>query len=171
MELSTQCQFARECDRRLREAAPGWYENATNEEVENRKAPRDIIIDCTAFLSAAGIISKLLFPGKNNRRVGNGELVNRCKALRELLDIRDNDLPLLQNLAVRNDFEHVDERLDRELRSFNKGGFSSLSVYEKEPNAEVILKRFDPKKLTISNSGNVYLVWNLGLDQFRQENE
>lgn len=147
LELSTQCQFAKECDRRLRDAAPAWYTNATSEQFATAMPPRDIMITCTAFLSAVAVISKLLFAGRREKR----KIARRCKRLRELLNINDNGLPVLRNMAVRNRFEHVDERLDKVLASFTKGSFNALSVHEKEPDAKkVVLKRFDPKKLTIS---------------------
>jgi len=146
LELSTQCQFAKECDRRLRDSAPAWFTNATAEQFAKAAAPRDIMINCSAFLSAAAIISKLLFAG--HRR--NKKIARRCQRLRELLNLNENDLPILRTLAVRNRFEHVDEHLDKLLSSFSKGGFSPLSVHEKEPDAVISLKRFDPKNLTIS---------------------
>src|SRR5207244_1291781 len=94
--------------RRLIHAAPGWRTKATSTQFANRTAIRDIMIDCTAFLSAAAVISKMLFSG--GRR--NTKIVRRCERLRQLLGIRQHDLPLLRNLAIRNAFEHVDERLD-----------------------------------------------------------
>lgn len=146
LELSTQCQFARECHRRLRDSAPAWFTNATAEQFAKAIPPRDIMINCAAFLSAAGVISKLLFAVRRRAK----KIMRRCERLRELLKIKENDLPVLQDLAVRNRFEHVDERLDKILPSFAKGGFSPLSVHEKEPDADVVLKRFDPKSLIIS---------------------
>lgn len=146
LELSTQCQFAKECDRRLRDAAPAWYTNAASEKFAKAMPPRDIMINCTALLSAAAVISKLLFAGRRRDK----KIVHRCKRLRELLNISDNGLPVLRDMAVRNRFEHVDEHLDEVLPSFTKGSFSALSVHEKEPDAGIVLKRFDPKKLTIS---------------------
>lgn len=129
LELSTQCQFAKECDRRLRDAAPAWCIDATSDEFAKAVAPRDMMIDCTAFLLAAAVISKLLFAGcrKKNR------IQRRCVRLRELLKVEPDHLPLLQDLAVRNAFEHVDERLDEILPSFTDGVFSPLSVHEEEP--------------------------------------
>src|SRR5205814_202329 len=131
LELSTQCQFAKECDRRLRDSAPDWYTNATSEKFAQAMPPRDIMINCTAFLSAAAVISKLLFAGHRRDK----SIVRRCERLRKLLNINNSGLPVLRNMAVRNRFEHVDERLDEVLPSFTKGSFSALSVHEKEPDA------------------------------------
>jgi len=107
LELSTQCQFAKECYRRLCNAAPACCRHATHKQLATRVAPRDIMIDCSAFLAAAAVISKLLFSGRRT----NKKVVRRCERLRALLNLSDHDLPILRNLSVRNSFEHVDERL------------------------------------------------------------
>jgi hypothetical protein len=147
LELSTQCNFALECERRLRDAAPAWFTKATNEQVAGSRAPRDIMIDCTGFLSAAGVLSKLLFSGRRSNR----RIVHRCKRLQELLDFNENDLPLLRNLSVRNSFEHIDERLDNTLHQLKQGSFVPISVSEAAPApGATVLKRFDPKRLEIS---------------------
>jgi len=109
------------------------------------------MIDCTAFLSAAAVISKILFPGGRRDK----KIAHRCKRLRELLNITDCEFPLLRNLPVRNSFEHVDERLDEILADFTQGGVAPLSVHEKQPDADTIVgKRFNPKALTISFAGS-----------------
>lgn len=152
LELSTQCNFAKECDRWLRRAAPGWYSHATEQQVMEQMAPMTIMIYCTAFLSAAGVISKSLFPRRK-------KVIHRCKRLRELLEIKDAELPILRDLAVRNAFEHVDERLDTILPSLTRGSFAPVSVSEASK-ATIVLKRFDPRHLTISfaNTPNLSLV-------------
>lgn len=147
LELSTQCNFAKECDRWLLQAASGWCTRAPQEQFAERRAPRDIMIYCTAFLSAAGVVSKLLFPGRRR------SAIHRCKRLRELLDIGESELPVLRDLAVRNAFEHVDERLDMILPSFTQGSFAPVSVSE-APSVDLILKHFDLRLLMISFASN-----------------
>jgi hypothetical protein len=145
LELGTQCSIARACYERLRDAASAWYTNATNEQFGNAMAPREIIVNCVAFLSAVAAISKLIFAGRRE----NQEVTRRCKRLQELLGI--SDLPILRKLAVRNSFEHVDERLDTLLSSLTSGSINPISVTERPPPAgTIVLKRFDPKKLSIS---------------------
>jgi hypothetical protein len=144
IELTTQCMLAKECERLLREAAPGWYKHASDEQVLKQMSPLSIMTYCAAFLSAAGVISKSLFAGSRGKKIAY-----RCAKLRELLDIKDTDLPVIRDLAVRNGFEHVDERLDEILPGFKQGSFASVSVSE-SPNATRILKHFNPRHLTIS---------------------
>lgn len=144
LELTTQCMLAKECDRLLRQAAPGWYSHASEEQVEKQMAPLSIMIYCAAFLSAAGVISKSLFSGSRSKKI-----VYRCERLRELLDLKDTDLPVIRDLAVRNAFEHVDERLDEILPHFKQGSFAPVSVSE-APKATRVLKHFNPRHLTIS---------------------
>lgn len=144
LELSTQCDFARVSFDRLQSAAPAWYTDATPEQFAEAIPPREIMIQCTTFLSAAGVISKTLFAGSRT-----GKVECRCKRLRQLVGI--NDLPTLRNLSVRNSFEHIDERLDQIFSSFASGRVEPLSVTERPPPpGTLVLKRFDPKRLTVS---------------------
>lgn len=143
MELSAQCGFAKISFESLQRAAPAWYADATEEQFAEAMPPRDIMIQCTAFLSAAGVISKILFA-----RSQSGKAARRCKRLRQLLEI--NDLPTLRDLSVRNSFEHIDERLDRIFSSVAGGNIRPYSVSERPPPpGTLVLKRFDPKQLTV----------------------
>jgi len=144
LELNTQCAFARVSFERLQSAAPAWYTDATPEQSVEPMPPRDIMIQCTAFLSAAGVISKTQFAGRRS-----GEVARRCTRLRQLLGI--NDLHTLRDLSVRNSFEHIDERLDRIFSSFASAPVNPLSVTERPPPpGTLVWKRFDPKRLTVS---------------------
>lgn len=142
LELSAQCEFAKVSFERLKQAAPAWYTDATEEQFAEAVPPRDIMILCAAFLSAAGVISKILFAGRRR-----GKIVERCECLRQLLGI--NDLPTLRDLSVRNSFEHIDERLDQIFSSVaddNIRPYSPYSVSERPlPPGILVLKRFDPK--------------------------
>src|SRR5574337_20906 len=143
MELSTQCDFARVSFESLQCAAPAWYTDATPEQFAEAMSSRDILIQCTAFLSAAGVISKTLFAGSRK-----GKVARRCKRLCQLLGI--NNLPTLRDLSVRNSFEHIDERLDKIFSSFASGSVHPLSVTERPPPpGTLMLKRFDPKGLMV----------------------
>ena len=147
-ELEIQCNFAKELYKRLLDAATDWCSEPLSSKA---MAPRDIMINCTAFLSAASVISKILFTGSSRR--GNQGLVNkRRKKMRELLGIDGHkNFPTLKNLAVRNDFEHIDERLDEKFSKFQKGRVTQISVSKRKPHKDtLVLKRFDPIRLTIS---------------------
>ncbi|MHB1432165.1 MAG: hypothetical protein ACYCVZ_08640 [Streptosporangiaceae bacterium] len=77
-----------------------------------------------SLLAASSMISKLLLPNpvsldrEGNRLIGEAELqrkrtLERGKTLRKLLLNRNDDTQvLINNSAVRNGFEHFDERLD-----------------------------------------------------------
>jgi len=143
LELNTQCSLAEHAFNRLKVTATGWLGNATPEEFTNANSPLEIVSWSTSFLSAVAVIGKILFPGKRKNPIPE-----RCQCLRQLLEI--DQLPALSNFAVRNSFEHVDERLDLHLRDFTQGSFNPISVTEKLPSDALVLKRFDPRRLAIS---------------------
>ena len=145
VEFNTQCNIASIVFHRLQQTAPGWYSEAPTEVVGAQMSPRDIMINCAAFLSAAAVISKILFPGARP----NTKVHRRCERLRMLLEI--GELPTLQKLSVRNSFEHVDERLDSIFKTFKSGSIAPISVDEDSHAKDtLVLKRFDPRNLTIA---------------------
>jgi hypothetical protein len=109
LELDSQCRLAEFCYEKLRESAPGWYENSTIVDFEQALAPQEIMIFCVGFLSCAKNIARFLFSEVKGKP--------RCRAahMRDLLTV--GDLPTLKNVSVRNSFEHLDERLDSILFS------------------------------------------------------
>ena len=143
LELSIQCSLAELAFNHLKVAANGWLEGVSPEQFENATSPLEIVSWCTSLLSAAAVIGRMLFPGKRK-----SPIPERCRRLRQLLEI--DQLPTLSNFAVRNSFEHVDERLDLHLRNFTQGSWDPISVTEKPPSSTLLLKRFDPKRLAIS---------------------
>lgn len=145
-ELGTQCDFAQFYFNELREAAPKWQEGIHGEDFHTAMPPRNIMTYCTSFLSSAALIAKFLYCGKRKKQ----RITSRCTRLRELLGI--DTLPTLKNLAIRNSFEHMDERLDELFFTFRVGKLDLLSVTGKPPSHDtVVLKRFDPQRLTISS--------------------
>jgi hypothetical protein len=70
-----------------------------------------VVADCTVFLSAVAMIANLLFvPAARDP-----DSKVRAAKLRQKLD--EPSLPIIGSKSVRNDFEHVDERLDGVIRS------------------------------------------------------
>ena len=132
---------------KLKDGAPGWLKNSDAELSSKRVSPNEIIYNCMVFLSAAGVISKILFAGKRSHK----KIKSRCENLRKLMGI--GELPILNNLSVRNSFEHIDERFDDIFSDLKAKKITPLNVIEDSTSAdELILKRFDPKELSISFS-------------------
>jgi len=77
----------------------------------------EIYRNAQSFLTNVAIVSRFLFVGhrldhmKSEKRKKHPR-TKRCARLRRLAGIKVGDFPLLRNLGLRNDFEHVDERFD-----------------------------------------------------------
>ena len=144
-ELQLQYMVAEVAFARLQKAAQSRIDPSPNW-MHEIVPPREIIIDCGTFLSAAGIFSKILFEGTRKALVKA-----RCSKLRQLLDL--GDCPLLRDLSVRNSFEHVDERIDEQFSPGIPQHYlvEALSVDVKPPTeGTIVFKRFDPRTLTVS---------------------
>lgn len=143
-ELKTQCDLVKRYGARLRDAASGWQVKTFGNHENDRVAPIDIVAWCTVCLSSMGVIQRILFAGKRSSK----KVINRCDSLRQLLNI--TNLPVLTSVAVRNAWEHLDERLDGVLHNYQGGSILEIHVYEKLPQpGTIILKRFDPVNLII----------------------
>lgn len=93
------------------------------------------------FLSAIGVVQRLLFPGNGREHVS-------FSALRRLLGI--DRLPAIESVGVRNSWEHLDERYDELLARFEVGWISQLHVHELRPsNDAIVFKRFNPRSHSI----------------------
>jgi hypothetical protein len=166
-ELTIQCGIAKHAYDNLRERSQIQLKRGRLNGVQ-RLPPGHLFADCAAFMSAAAVISRILFSGarasderlRDDRRLRIA--ARRSAALRELLALRQ--LPTLQSLRVRNAFEHIDERLDQEMRDRPSGHFVSINTTGGHTAGARTLKRFDPRDLSIS-----YLTDNLSLTDCMEE--
>lgn len=167
-ELTIQCQIAEHAFARLKEEG---RVQVTRDYSSSRPHPRtsiELFSDCSAFLSASGIVAKILFASidaKTSKLRQNPVLAlaaRRSTALRELLQLEN--LPSLRSLGVRNAFEHIDERLDRLLKESPSEQFVWLHLSRDEPPAGLVLKRFNPNTLNLS-----YLDNELNLEECHSE--
>jgi len=141
-ELSLQCDLAERAASRLEKARIGWLREAPREHWNKPTPPINIVEDCHLLLLAAGIVSKILF--------GTSPLSKaRGARLRELMNLPD--LPILSDRAVRNSYEHIDERLDALSDQFPSGvSICPLMVDEDEPAPNtIVLKRFCPRTMRV----------------------
>lgn len=144
VELTTQCLLAGYAYERLREQARCEIERDFTSRKPRPDSAIELLADCTVFLSAAGVIAKTLFPNEKKKRTTS---VIRGERLRALLELRD--LPTLRSLVVRNSFEHIDKELDRFLEN-PPVKFVQYHLTRHTPPDGVVLKRFDPRSLSIS---------------------
>lgn len=153
-ELTVQCQIAEHAFARLKEAGRVQVTRDYSSLRPHPKGAIQLFADCSAFLSASGIVAKILFASidtKTSKLEQSPVLAfaaKRSAALRELLQL--NDLPFLRSLGVRNAFEHIDERLDRLLKENPSEQFVWLHLSRDEPPAGLVLKRFNPNTLHLS---------------------
>lgn len=125
-ELGTQCTLVRRAVGRLQEWAPGWPDDAS-------RPLAAVIADLFVALSALAMISKLLLADRDPRKGGGHRAVQRRGRLRELLRIADGQFPWLSSRVVRNNIEHMDERLDKYFDGFTGTGTVSLVVHVGRP--------------------------------------
>ncbi|MDP2681114.1 MAG: hypothetical protein Q8O85_20690 [Rhodoferax sp.] len=157
-ELTIQCQIAELAFVRLKEAGRVQVTRDYSSPRPHPKGAIQLLADCAAFLSASGIVAKILFASvdtKASRLEQNPVLALAAKrgaALRGLLQLED--LPSLRTLGVRNAFEHIDERLDRLLNENPSEKFVWLHLSPDEPPAGLVLKRFNPNTLQLSYLDN-----------------
>lgn len=153
-ELTIQCQIASYAFERLKENARIDIERDYDSPRPHAKSAVELLADCSAFLSASGIVAKILFAGadaKNSKLKRNPMLAmaaKRSAALRKLMNVEN--LPSLRLLGVRNAFEHIDERLDRLLRDKTSERLVWVHLSRRAPPPGIVLKRFDPNTLKLS---------------------
>lgn len=109
-ELLTQIHMAKLAIDRLREGNRLFRGDTTSEENRVRGSdPFEQKRSIHSLLTHCGIIARFLFVG--DRKGKWKKLAEpRCSRLRELLEIEE--LPNLEKLSIRNDLEHIDERMD-----------------------------------------------------------
>jgi hypothetical protein len=147
MELIIQCKLARRAYSSLSAYARAEVDEDCDFKLSRTMGAIEVISECIVFLSAAKVIAKILFPGTSSP--SKSKL--RAAELRTKLCI--SELPNLSSLSVRNSFEHIDERLDGILRDYREHSICQVHVSLEEPASSLVLRRFDPRALTISFLG------------------
>lgn len=112
-------------------------------------SPILIVEQCTVCLSALAAIRRILTPASKKPRTQE-----RASRMRDLLG--NPPLPHVTAVAVRNSWEHFDERLDAILveRATKSGPVEPLSVSPRTPNPDsFVLRRFDPITFAIQFAG------------------
>jgi len=150
LELSLQCSLAKNAFQHLKEGTRGWQNGASEALFKDRATPLELVSRSIVFLSAAAMISKVLFGARNTQ-----EIKDRTSALRKLLSVNKATFPLLSSREVRNSLEHLDERLDNCLKGFTKGAYSfGIHVLETAPKKGMFVPRqIHPRTLIFTAAG------------------
>lgn len=154
LEIKIQCDIAKRIFPRLQEWALLETQQLHTPPGPHPIGSLQVFAECSILLSACSVVSNILFYGhslsevaleKKDPRIQRA--ARRAGELRERLQIPD--LPTLRNLAVRNSFEHIDERIDKLIASDPDGPFVWLHTSRHEPTAPLVLKRFNPNTMTL----------------------
>ncbi|WON88973.1 hypothetical protein [Delftia sp. UGAL515B_04] len=151
-EIHINSRIIQHTSERLERSAKHWI-TLVSESIDDgiSAAPLDIVVDCIACLSAAALISKMLFAGSRKKGV-----VTRCNHLTNLLG--SPPIPNIQKLSVRNSWEHLDERLDS-ITANGLNSYAEIWVYPKQPRTNTVVARhFDPNTLEIKFSQEIFSI-------------
>ena len=146
-EVDLNCKLIARAANKLNEAAEHWI--ALDKCIDDGKTapPIDIITNCAVCLSSAAAIAKMLLVGDRKGKKAI-RIAKRCGELMALLG--DPVLVVTRSLAVRNSWEHLDERLDELLVMSSCRSVSEVHVAVKPlDSATFVLRRFDPIAMQI----------------------
>jgi hypothetical protein len=147
---------------RLREGAKQFdlsHDTCPPGDFNRPSPPAEIIRSAHSFLTHAGIISRLLFIGKRSGKA-HARTLARCARMRDLLEV--TACPALENLSMRNDYEHIDERLDELLLRMASGTKRSLEDIRVIPGPSrpgtTTLRHYDYTTDTLTFLGSSYIL-------------
>lgn len=141
-EVDLNCKLIGLAAEELREAAKHWIALDKGVDDGGIAPPIDIVSLCAVCLSSSSAIAKMLLVGARNGKK-SVRIAKRCNALMALLGTPA--LTVTRSLAVRNAWEHLDERLDVVLESNACRSVSEVHVAVKQPDtATLVLRHFDP---------------------------
>ena len=148
-----QCKIITRTAERLRKCAQHWITIDQGIDDGETAAPIEIIALCSVCLSAAASIHRLL--SHNGRK--SPVIRKRCEALMRLLG--NPSLSAICSVAVRNSWEHLDERLDGLLSTRSFKSYSEIHVSVKPPDASTfLLRHFDPVRMEIKHGPDAVLL-------------
>jgi hypothetical protein len=152
-EIDLQCKFIFRAASWLRDAADHWQKLTAGIDDGATYPPIEIVARCNIILSAAAAVSRMLFvvhrKGAKSMRISR-----RCEVLMALLG--QPSLNAVRSLAVRNSWEHLDERLDDVLAVRAFTAHSEVHVSPKPPSVDTFVnRRFDPITFSICHGPDV----------------
>jgi hypothetical protein len=145
-ELGLQIHLFTRSMEALRSAAKHWVDLDRGIDNGQKYPPLEIVANCVVCLSAMAAVRRVLYP-----TAGSSVAVQR-RARALLAVLGDPPLTAVMDVAVRNSWEHLDERLDKYLVSHPSGAraVSGVHVSASVPAAgTVALRRFEPVGLAV----------------------
>lgn len=145
-ELRLQIHLFERSMTRLTRAAQHWRDLHASVDDGQTASPLEIVAECSVCLSSLAAVRRVLYPGVGATSTAR----RRSEALLAVLG--NPTLVAVQSVAVRNSWEHLDERLDAYLRQESVGvrAVSEVHVSVDAPTPGTLaLRRFDPVDLAI----------------------
>lgn len=145
-EVHLQCSLIEASVAKLEQASKHWIAISISLASGPKFPPIEILSWCTSTLASMAALRRFLLDGGTKQ---SAKSKRRRAALYKLLG--EPSLPQISSQLVRNDWEHLDERLDDFLPARNDGAVSHLHVSTRLPGIGVhALHRFDPVSLEIA---------------------
>jgi len=132
MELQNQCGMALQAIKALHEGMAWWRTHAEADE-SPLSAPIELARNAQSLMTHATAVGRMLFVG-GRKREWKRKAEPRCRRLRHLLGVRK--CTALENIALRHDWEHMDERLDDLFDAWTGGPISIEPIRTSKPDAK-----------------------------------
>ena len=145
IELHLNCLDAERAIKKLRTGCRHWRLLHQGKDFDSKFPPGDILAWASVCLSAFNRIRLMLYPGTRRSRV----VLNRCALLQKMLG--NPGLDHVCAPAVRNAWEHFDERLDQLVRGPRPKRYSHVAIsVDPRPADTLVFRAVDAVRLTIT---------------------
>ena len=136
----------------LREGMTWWLTRGRSADSPEALSPK-MARNAHSILTHVASVSRLLYAGKRT----DNWIVRRCRRMRHLVGVRSGKE--IENFAVRNSWEHIDERLDILFKNYRLGGRITVEAIRFiEPDSrssQQVLHGIDPKNEHLYYLGDV----------------
>lgn len=133
--------------------------NYFSETLSTQKPPKQCLYHIHHFLTHTSNIIKILFPLDNPKNQDNQYIQERAEKLRNYFTLSLNDFDI-NEIGIRNDFEHYDTRIDFWVRNSRNHNYCDLNIMPKNGivglNTTDMFRNFDPQSMKLSFCGKKY---------------
>lgn len=124
-----------------------------------QQIPRECLYHIHHFLIHTSNIIKIIFPKDTPKNFSNPCIQHRAKLLREKLDVSKKDFDINQ-IGVRNDFEHYDTRIDYWVQNSENHSYCDINIMPEDAvtgiNPIDMFRNLDPTTHILSFCGKQY---------------
>jgi hypothetical protein len=148
MELENQCEMTLRAIKALREGLI-WWRTHDEADASPLSAPIELARNAQSLMAHATAGGRMLFVG-GRKREWKRKAEPRCRRIRYLLDIRK--CVAVEHIALRHDWEHLDERLDDLFDTWTGAPMTIESIRTMKPDAKnptQVQRGIDPESETL----------------------